>query len=181
MMSAPSVSYSITVRLEVPARPTAVSDLTAIIERGGGLVTALDVMSSGADRVRVDVTCATRDVEHSEWLVQQMGEVTGVEISRVSDRTFLAHLGGKLRIESKVPIRHRDDLSLVYTPGVARICRAIADDPTNARRLTIKRNTVAVVTDGSAVLGLGNLGPLAALPVMEGKAALFKRFADIDA
>ncbi len=180
-MSAPSVSYSITVRLEVPARPTAVSDLTAIIERGGGLVTALDVMSSGADRVRVDVTCAARDVEHSESLVAQMREVPGVEISRVSDRTFLAHLGGKLRIESKVPIRHRDDLSLVYTPGVARICKAIADDPSNARRLTIKRNTVAVVTDGSAVLGLGNLGPLAALPVMEGKAALFKRFADIDA
>ncbi|HEX8497061.1 MAG TPA: NADP-dependent malic enzyme, partial [Actinomycetales bacterium] len=100
---------------------------------------------------------------------------------RVSDRTFLAHLGGKLTIESKVPIRNRDDLSLVYTPGVARICLAIAENPDDARRLTIKRNTVAVVTDGSAILGLGNLGPLAALPVMEGKAALFKRFAGIDA
>jgi malate dehydrogenase (oxaloacetate-decarboxylating) len=99
----------------------------------------------------------------------------------VSDRTFLVHLGGKLEVRSKVPIRNRDDLSLVYTPGVARVCLAIAENAEDARRLTIKRNTVAVVTDGSAVLGLGNLGALAALPVMEGKAALFKRFADIDA
>ena len=110
-----------------------------------------------------------------------MRAVHGVEILKVSDRTFLAHLGGKLTIESKVPIRNRDDLSLIYTPGVARVCLAIAENPEDARRLTIKRNTVAVVTDGSAVLGLGNIGPLAALPVMEGKAALFKRFAGIDA
>src|SRR3954469_10746955 len=181
MASAPSVSSSITVRLELPARPTAVSELTTVIERGGGIVTALDVTASGADRVRVDVTCAARDVEHANALVADLRLLPGVEIGRVSDRTFLAHLGGKLTVESKVPIRNRDDLSLVYTPGVARICLAIADDPSDARRLTIKRNTVAVVTDGSAVLGLGNLGPLAALPVMEGKAALFKRFAGIDA
>jgi malate dehydrogenase (oxaloacetate-decarboxylating) len=181
MTAAPSVSYSITVRLELPARPTAVSELTTGIERGGGLVTALDVTASGPARVRVDVTCAARDVEHATALVDAMRAVPGVEIGRVSDRTFLAHLGGKLTIESKVPIRNRDDLSLVYTPGVARICLAIADQPQDARRLTIKRNTVAVVSDGSAVLGLGNLGPLAALPVMEGKAALFKRFAGIDA
>ncbi len=181
MASAPSVSYSITVRLELPARPTAVSELTTVIERGGGIVTALDVTASGASRVRVDVTCAARDADHATSLVDAMREVPGVEIGKVSDRTFLAHLGGKLRIESKVPIRNRDDLSLVYTPGVARVCLAIAKDPADARRLTIKRNTVAVVTDGSAVLGLGNIGPLAALPVMEGKAALFKRFAGIDA
>ncbi len=181
MPSAPSVSYSITVRLELPARPTAVSELTTAAERGGGVVTALDVTSSDADRVRVDVTCAARDTDHAAALVEAMRAVTGVEISRVSDRTFLAHLGGKLTIESKVPIRNRDDLSLVYTPGVARVCLAIAENPADARRLTIKRNTVAVVTDGSAVLGLGNIGPLAALPVMEGKAALFKRFAGIDA
>ncbi len=181
MSLTPSVSYSITVRLELPARPTAVSEITTVIERGGGVVTALDVTASGPDRVRIDLTCATRDVDHSGVLVEQLRVQPGVEIGRVSDRTFLAHLGGKLSIESKVPIRNRDDLSLVYTPGVARICLAIAEDPTNARRLTIKRNTVAVVTDGSAVLGLGNLGPLAALPVMEGKAALFKRFAGIDA
>ena len=110
-----------------------------------------------------------------------MRAVHGVEIGKVSDRTFLMHLGGKLTIESKLPIRNRDDLSMIYTPGVARVCLAIAENPEDARRLTIKRNTVAVVTDGSAVLGLGNIGPLAALPVMEGKAALFKRFAGIDA
>jgi malate dehydrogenase (oxaloacetate-decarboxylating) len=181
MANGASVSSSITIRLELPARPRAVSELTGLIEAGGGVVTALDVTASGPDRVRVDVTCATRGSEHAEAIVAAVRGVEGVVVERVSDRTFLMHLGGKLRIESKVPIRNRDDLSLVYTPGVARICQAIAADPEDARRLTIKRNTVAVVTDGSAVLGLGNLGPLAALPVMEGKAALFKRFAGIDA
>src|SRR4051794_31692069 len=181
MANGASVSSSITIRLELPARPRAVSELTGLIEAGGGVVTALDVTASGPDRVRVDVTCATRGSEHAEAIVAAVRGVEGVVVERVSDRTFLMHLGGKLRIESKVPIRNRDDLSLVYTPGVARICQAIAANPEDARRLTIKRNTVAVVTDGSAVLGLGNLGPLAALPVMEGKAALFKRFADIDA
>ena len=181
MTAAPSVSNSITVRLTLPARATAVSELTGVIESGGGLVTGLDVTASGSDRLRVDVTAAARDTAHADDLVEAMRGVHGVEIGKVSDRTFLAHLGGKLRIESKVPIRNRDDLSLIYTPGVARVCMAIAENPEDARRLTIKRNTVAVVTDGSAVLGLGNIGPLGALPVMEGKAALFKRFADIDA
>ena len=102
-------------------------------------------------------------------------------VHKVSDRTFLMHLGGTIEMASKHPIRNRDDLSLVYTPGVARVCEAIAANPEDARRLTVKRNSVAVVTDGSAVLGLGNIGPAAALPVMEGKAALFKRFAGIDA
>jgi malate dehydrogenase (oxaloacetate-decarboxylating) len=181
MANGVSVSSSITIRLELPARPRAVSELTGLIEAGGGIVTALDVTASGADRVRVDVTCATRGSEHAESIVAALRGLEGVVVERVSDRTFLVHLGGKLRIESKVPIRNRDDLSLVYTPGVARVSQAIAADPDDARRLTIKRNTVAVVTDGSAVLGLGNLGPLAALPVMEGKAALFKRFGGIDA
>ena len=176
-----SVSYSITIRLELPARPTAVSELTHAIEVTGGVVTALDVTASGANRVRVDVTCATRGGDHARLVVDALRALAGVDIERVSDRTFLVHLGCKLRVESKVPIRNRDDLSLIYTPGVGRVCEAIAENPEDARRLTIKRNTVAVVTDGSAVLGLGNLGPLAALPVMEGKAALFKRFADIDA
>ena len=105
----------------------------------------------------------------------------GVTVRKVSDRTFLMHLGGKLEVVPKVPLKNRDDLSRAYTPGVARVCLAIAENPEDARRLTIKRNTVAVVTDGSAVLGLGNIGPAAALPVMEGKAALFKQFADVDA
>jgi malate dehydrogenase (oxaloacetate-decarboxylating) len=144
-------------------------------------VTALDVTASGHERIRVDVTCAATSTAHADELVAALRSVEGVTIDKVSDRTFLMHLGGKLEINSKVPIRNRDDLSLVYTPGVARICTAIAENPEDARRLTIKRNTVAVVTDGSAVLGLGNLGATAALPVMEGKAALFKRFADIDA
>jgi malate dehydrogenase (oxaloacetate-decarboxylating) len=181
MPTAPSVSYSITVRLELPARPTAVSELTTAIEAAGGVVTALDVTASGADRVRVDVTCAARDSGHTEDLIEALRRLEGVRIGKVSDRTFLVHLGGKISIEPKVPIRNRDDLSLVYTPGVARVCEAIAENPEDARRLTIKRNTVAVVTDGTAVLGLGDIGPLAALPVMEGKAALFKRFAGIDA
>jgi malate dehydrogenase (oxaloacetate-decarboxylating) len=181
MNIAPSVSNSITVRLELPARATAVSELTTAIEAIGGLVTGLDVTASGPRRLQVDVTIATRGSEHVDEIVDAIRTVDGVEIGKVSDRTFLMHLGGMLKIESTVPIRTRDDLSMVYTPGVARVCLAIAENPQDARRLTIKRNMVAVVTDGSAVLGLGNIGPLAALPVMEGKAALFKRFGDIDA
>lgn len=181
MTPAPSVQYSITVRLEAPAKPTTVSELTTVIEQAGGIVTALDVNHSDAERLRVDLTCASRNSEHGEEIVSKLGQVSGVTVGKVSDRTFLAHLGGKLTIEPKLQIRTRDDLSLIYTPGVARICEAIMKDPQDARRLTIKRNTIAVVTDGSAVLGLGNIGPLAAMPVMEGKAALFKRFADIDA
>jgi malate dehydrogenase (oxaloacetate-decarboxylating) len=177
----PSVQYSITIRLEAPAKNTAVSELTSIIELAGGSVTAVDVNHSDAERVRIDLTCACTNSEHAAEIVESLKKVDGVVVGKVSDRTFLAHLGGKLTIESKLPIRNRDDLSLIYTPGVARICEAIAKDPRDARRLTIKRNTIAVVTDGSAVLGLGNIGPLAALPVMEGKAALFKRFANIDA
>ncbi|MFL6101277.1 MAG: NAD-dependent malic enzyme [Actinomycetales bacterium] len=181
MTAAPSVSNSITVRLELPGRATAVSELSTAIEASGGLVSGLDVTASGHDRLRIDVTIMTRGGDHATEVVEAMRAVQGVEIGKVSDRTFLVHLGGKLEVVPKLPIRNRDDLSLIYTPGVARVCLAIAENPEDARRLTIKRNTVAVVTDGSAVLGLGNIGPLAAMPVMEGKAALFKRFADIDA
>jgi malate dehydrogenase (oxaloacetate-decarboxylating) len=177
----PSVSYSTTVRLEVPAGGNAVSRLTAAVEGAGGLVTGLDVSGASRGRLRVDVTCAATSTSHAEELVEALRRVEGVTVGKISDRTFLMHLGGKLEVISKAPIRNRDDLSMVYTPGVARICQAIAANPDDARRLTIKRNTVAVVTDGSAVLGLGNLGAKPALPVMEGKAALFKRFAGVDA
>jgi malate dehydrogenase (oxaloacetate-decarboxylating) len=177
----PSVSYSITVRLEVPAGGAAVSQLTTAVEQAGGAITALDVTASGHERLQIDVTCAARDTEHAEQLVEAMRKVPGVVIGKVSDRTFLMHLGGKIEMNSKHPIRNRDDLSMIYTPGVARVCLAIAKNKEDARRLTIKRNSIAVITDGSAVLGLGNIGPEAAMPVMEGKAALFKRFGDIDA
>jgi len=177
----PSVSYSITVRLEVASRGRAVSEITRAVEQSGGVVTALDVTAGRNDRLRVDVTCAARDTDHAEALVTTLGGIDGVTVHKVSDRTFLLHLGGKIEMRSKVPLRNRDDLSMAYTPGVGRVAMAIAGNREDARRLTIKRNSVAVVTDGSAVLGLGNIGPYAALPVMEGKAALFKRFADIDA
>ena len=181
MSAVPSVSYSITVRLEVPAGGASVSQLTTAVEQAGGAVTALDVTASGHERLRMDVTVAARDTDHADELVELMTAVPGVTIGKVSDRTFLMHLGGKIEMQSKHPIRNRDDLSMIYTPGVARVCLAIAKNPEDARRLTIKRNSIAVITDGSAVLGLGNIGPQAALPVMEGKAALFKRFAGIDA
>jgi malate dehydrogenase (oxaloacetate-decarboxylating) len=147
----------------------------------GATITALDVVESLLDRVVIDVTCDTVNADHADEITESLNKIAGLVVRKVSDRTFLLHLGGKIEIASKVPLKTRDDLSRAYTPGVARISQAIVDDPSNVRRLTMKRNTVAVVTDGSAVLGLGNIGPAAALPVMEGKAALFKRFADVDA
>ncbi|MGH3444116.1 MAG: NAD-dependent malic enzyme, partial [Nocardioidaceae bacterium] len=159
----------------------AISRLTTCVEQVGGIVTALDVTASGHDRLRIDVTCAAADTAHADKIVEALRAIEGVVVHKVSDRTFLMHLGGTIEMASKHPIRNRDDLSMVYTPGVARVSEAIAANPEDARRLTVKRNSVAVVTDGSAVLGLGNIGPAAALPVMEGKSALFKRFAGIDA
>ncbi|ARQ70425.1 NAD-dependent malic enzyme [Streptomyces marincola] len=181
MATAPSVSYSMTVRLEVPVSGTAVSQLTTVVESSGGSVTGLDVTASGHEKLRIDVTIAATSTAHADEIVTKLRGIEGVALGKVSDRTFLMHLGGKIEMASKHPIRNRDDLSMIYTPGVARVCTQIAAHPEDARRLTIKRNSVAVVTDGSAVLGLGNIGPHAALPVMEGKAALFKRFAGIDA
>lgn len=180
-LTAPSVSYSITIRLEVPSGGSAVSDLTTTVERVGGLVTALDVAASGADHLRIDLTCAASDTDHAAVIVSALEDISDVLVKKVSDRTFLMHLGGVIETAMKHPLRNRDDLSMIYTPGVARICQAIVADKEDARRLTVKRNSVAVVSDGSAVLGLGNIGPYAALPVMEGKAALFKNFADVDA
>lgn len=178
---APNVSHSITVRLEVPAGGTAVGHLTTTVESSGGVVTALDVAASRAEALRIDLTIAAGDTAHADRIVEALRAIPDVAVKKVSDRTFLMHLGGVIETASKHALRNRDDLSMVYTPGVARICQAIAADREDARRLTIKRNSVAVVTDGSAVLGLGNIGPHAALPVMEGKAALFKTFGGIDA
>ena len=181
MPASPSISYSITVRLEVPSGGSAVSQLTTAVEKVGGIVTALDVGASGGDLLRIDLTCAASDTDHASRIVDALAEIGDVDVRKVSDRTFLMHLGGVIETATKHPLRNRDDLSMIYTPGVARVSMAIAADKSDARRLTIKRNSVAVVSDGSAVLGLGNIGPYAALPVMEGKAALFKSFADIDA
>ena len=158
-----------------------VGEVATAIAGAGGMVTAIDVAESSTERLTVDVTCSAADAEHAAELQTAVAAVEGVEVHKVSDRTFLIHLGGKIEVGSKVPLKTRDDMSMAYTPGVGRVSMAIAENPEDVRRLTIKGNTVAVVTDGSAVLGLGNIGPGAALPVMEGKAALFKRFADIDA
>ncbi|MEY3325227.1 MAG: hypothetical protein RL694_114 [Actinomycetota bacterium] len=180
-MANTSPGYGITIRVEGRPEFQPVAEITTIITREGAMITALDVADSQLDSVVIDVTCDAIDAAHAERITTALSASPILKVRKVSDRTFLLHLGGKLEVQSKVPLKTRDDLSRAYTPGVARICQAIAKDPADARRLTIKRNTVAVVTDGSAVLGLGNLGPAAALPVMEGKAALFKRFADVDA
>jgi malate dehydrogenase (oxaloacetate-decarboxylating) len=180
-MASTSPGYGITIRVEGPASAQPVAEITQAILAAGASITALDVVESVLDRVVIDVTCDAIDAEHAEAVTTAISANPHLVVRKVSDRTFLLHLGGKIEIASKVPLKTRDDLSRAYTPGVARISQAIAKDPADLRRLTIKRNTVAVVTDGSAVLGLGNIGPGAALPVMEGKAALFKRFADVDA
>ncbi|WP_448626034.1 malic enzyme-like NAD(P)-binding protein [Geodermatophilus sp. URMC 64] len=176
-----SASYSLTVRLTADGDPASIGRIATAVGSAGGAVTAIDVVDSRSDGLTVDVTCSAADAAHSEEMVDALRAVPGVKVRKVSDRTFLLHLGGKLEVASKVPLKTRDDLSMAYTPGVARVCMALAEHPEDVRRLTIKGNTVAVVTDGSAVLGLGDIGPGAALPVMEGKAVLFKRFAGIDA
>jgi malate dehydrogenase (oxaloacetate-decarboxylating) len=180
-MASTSPGYGITIRVEGSPDANPVALATTVITGAGATITALDVVESLLDKVVIDITCDTIDAEHAEQITAAISLNSDLTVRKVSDRTFLLHLGGKIEIASKVPLKTRDDLSRAYTPGVARICQAIVADPSDARRLTIKRNTVAVVTDGSAVLGLGNIGPAAALPVMEGKAALFKRFADVDA
>lgn len=180
-MANTSPGYGITIRVEGTPESNPVALATAVITGAGATITALDVVESQLERVVIDITCDTIDSDHADDITAAISKNSTLTVRKVSDRTFLLHLGGKIEIASKVPLKTRDDLSRAYTPGVARICQAIVADPSDARRLTIKRNTVAVVTDGSAVLGLGNIGPAAALPVMEGKAALFKRFADVDA
>jgi len=180
-MASTSPGYGITIRVDGPPSAQPVAQVTNTIIAAGATITALDVVESQLESIVIDVTCDAIDADHADQITAAISAHPGLNVRKVSDRTFLLHLGGKIEIQSKVPLKTRDDLSRAYTPGVARISQAIAKDKSDARRLTIKRNTVAVVTDGSAVLGLGNIGPEAALPVMEGKAALFKRFADVDA
>ena len=180
-MVSTSPGYGITIRVEGSPNLQPIALITSALSSAGATITALDVVESMLDKVVIDVTCDTINAAHADEITASLNTIDGLIVRKVSDRTFLLHLGGKIEIASKVPLKTRDDLSRAYTPGVARISQAIVDDPSNVRRLTMKRNTVAVVTDGSAVLGLGNIGPAAALPVMEGKAALFKRFADVDA
>ena len=180
-MASTSPGYGITIRVDGSPELQPVALITTTITNAGATITALDVVESLLEKVVVDVTCDTVDADHAQQIHDALSSHNGLTVRKVSDRTFLLHLGGKIEVHSKVPLKTRDDLSRAYTPGVARISQAIVDDPSDVRRLTMKRNTVAVVTDGSAVLGLGNIGPAAALPVMEGKAALFKRFANVDA
>src|SRR6476469_4845795 len=180
-MASVSPGYSITVRVQAPPTMGATADLARAVMSAGGALTALDVVDSKPGGIVVDVTCNASDADHADRVSDAIAQLPGVNVRKVSDRTFLLHLGGKIEVVSKVPRKHRDDLSRAYTPGVARVCLAIADNPADARRLTIKRNTVAVVTDGTAVLGLGDIGPAASIPVMEGKAALFKHFGGVDA
>jgi malate dehydrogenase (oxaloacetate-decarboxylating) len=177
----PSASYSLTMRVHLPRTPGAFAQVAAAIGDAEGLLGAIDLVR--ADRVGTvrDVTVNASDDAHGRRIVEAVRAVDGVRVESVSDRTFLMHLGGKIEVQPKVPIKTRDDLSMAYTPGVARVCLAIHDDPSRAFALTIKRNMVAVVSDGTAVLGLGDIGPEAAMPVMEGKAMLFKEFGGVDA
>jgi malate dehydrogenase (oxaloacetate-decarboxylating) len=177
----PSASYSVTLRLEIRNQPGMLGKVTSEIGLLGGDLGAIDIVSVGKGVLVRDITVNCRDVKHAQSLIDGINQIEGVKLLHQSDRTFLMHLGGKIEVNSRAPIRNRDDLSMAYTPGVARVCMAIYDEPQDVFNLTIKKNTVAVVTDGTAVLGLGDIGPAAAMPVMEGKCALFKEFAGVDA
>ncbi|MFB9072427.1 NADP-dependent malic enzyme [Citricoccus parietis] len=180
-MAAPSPGYSISLRVETPVSFTATSDIATAVAGTGAAVTGLDVIESHHRFMTVAVGCDTVDAAHADRVREAVDALEGITVHEVTDQTFQLHEGGKIETTLRVPLRTRDDLSRAYTPGVARVCKAIAEDKELARLYTIKKNTVAVVTDGTAVLGLGDIGPEAAMPVMEGKAALFKQFAGVDA
>jgi malate dehydrogenase (oxaloacetate-decarboxylating) len=173
--------YNNIIRLTATPEAHASGAIVTAVTATGAVITALDLVDPGNETVKLDLSCTVRDSDHVRELREVLEAINGVTVDKISDSTFLIHLGGKIGISLKAPLRNRADLARAYTPGVARVCMAIHENPADARNLTIKRNSVAVVTDGSAVLGLGNIGPEAAMPVMEGKAALFKRFADVDA
>jgi len=177
----PSAGYTLTLRVNLESVPGTFGRLASAIGRAGGDLGAVDLVEHRGKIVVRDLTVKCRDEAHGRQIVASAQRVRGVEVREVRDRTFDVHVGGKIMIVSKMPLKTRDDLSMAYTPGVGRVSRAIADEPEKVWEYTVKRNSVAVLTNGTAVLGLGNLGPEAALPVMEGKAILFKEFADIDA
>jgi malate dehydrogenase (oxaloacetate-decarboxylating) len=180
MLNSPSASYSQTVRVEIANKPGMLGRVTSAIGEAGGDIGAVDLVEAGKVSIR-DITFKAADDGHGQKIVDRLRAVEGVRVINVSDRTFLMHLGGKIEVKGKMAVKTRDDLSMAYTPGVARVCMAIHHDPDKAYTLTIKQNTVAVVTDGTAVLGLGDIGPNGAAPVMEGKALIFKEFAGVDA
>jgi malate dehydrogenase (oxaloacetate-decarboxylating) len=177
----PSAGYTMTLRVQLHNVPGTLGRLTTAIGEAGGDIDAVDIVEHRGSILVRDVTVRCRDEAHCEGIVAAIKDVRDVELEAVTDRVFAMHAGGKISIRSRIPLRTRDDLAMAYTPGVGRVSQAIAADPERVWDLTIKRNAVAVLTDGSAVLGLGNIGPEAAMPVMEGKALLFKEFADIDA
>jgi malate dehydrogenase (oxaloacetate-decarboxylating) len=181
MTTRPSASFSAIIRVRLSDRPGAFGELATAIGDAGGSLDAIDLVRVEGDSKVRDVTVLASDAGHLERIVESIRALPGVDVDRVSDRVFLVHLGGKLEVQSRIPLKTRDDLSMAYTPGVARVCMAIHDDPSIVWNLTIKQNAVAVVTDGTAVLGLGDIGPEASLPVMEGKALLFKEFGGVDA
>src|SRR5512135_1409085 len=178
---APSESYSITMRLEIQNKVGMLGKVTTAIGEVGGDIGAIDLSGHGKGTVIRDVTARARGIDHAQEIINTMKQIPGVKVVNVSDRTFLMHLGGKIEVHNKIPVKTRNDLSMAYTPGVARVCMAIHKDVKKSFSLTIRRNAVAVVSDGTAVLGLGDIGPEAAMPVMEGKAMIFKEFADVDA
>jgi malate dehydrogenase (oxaloacetate-decarboxylating) len=181
MQSTPTASYSLTLRVKLSSRAGTLGQLATAIGLAGGDIGAIDIVSVANDFIIRDVTVNTGSSEHEDKIVEAVNDIDGIEVIHVSDLTFLMHIGGKIEVVSKLPLKTRADLSMAYTPGVARVCEAIRRDPEKAYTLTIKKNCVAIVTDGTAVLGLGDIGPAAALPVMEGKAMLFKEFGGVDA
>jgi malate dehydrogenase (oxaloacetate-decarboxylating) len=181
MSTTPSAQFSLTIRVQIADRPGMLGRVATAIGDAGGTIGAIDIVAIENDHAVRDITAICSD--QSEWpgIIAAIEQVEGTRVLDTTDRTFQMHLGGKIELHSKSPLKSRDDLSMAYTPGVARVCEAIAQDPDKAFQYTIKRNTVAVVSDGTAVLGLGDIGPAAAMPVMEGKAVLFKEFAEVDA